>query len=580
MKQKPWARAPIVGLFLTAVAVLGGVVWYYSYGEALRQVEARGKADLALAADRLVTGLQRYRSLAVMLADHPALEALHDGGDPEAADALLLRSADRTGALTAVYLDRDGQVLARAHGETGFDVASQAWFARAVSGALGADRGIETDLGRRAYFYAAPAFGPDRRVQGVLVLVVDIEALEQEWSGSRPSVFFTDALDQVIVTNRSELLFWLRTPASMVGPQGIVVPVATRYVGEFEIWRQELSPYIPAAALHLVQPLPVIGMTGEALVDVTPALRLAWLQTAVVVVLCLFFGSLLFLATERRRALSLANVQLEARVRARTQDLEAVNSALRHEVVEREEAESALRRAQADLVQAGKLSALGQMSAGISHELNQPLMAIRQFAENGVALVAKGRTDKAAANLSRIAELAARAARIIKNLRAFARNESEPMGRVDVVAVISAAVELTESRLRADEVTLVWEPETVTGPVWVAGGEVRLGQVFVNLINNAADAMGGQRQKSIVITLEAGARPVVTVQDSGPGIADPERMFEPFYSTKQVGDGMGLGLSISYGLVQSFGGRIRGMNSDQGALFSVELDYWREDLAA
>ncbi|WP_167647840.1 sensor histidine kinase [Mameliella alba] len=580
MRDRPTARAPIVGLFLAAVAGLGWIVWTTSYAEALRQVEAQGRSDLRLAADRLVTGLQRYRSLAVSLADHPALTALHADGDRAAAEAVLLRNLDQTGALNAFYADRNGRVLASAQGEVPVDLAAQPWFLRAVNGALGADRGISAAAARRAYFHGVPSFGPDGKVRGVLVLVADIEALEWEWSGSRPSVFFTDALNQVFVTNRSELLFWQRTDRAMIGPGGEVVDVHARMVGEHEVWHQRLSPYVPRAALHLVQPLPVIGLTGEALVDVGPARRLAWLQTAVVAVLCLFFGSLLFLATERRRALSIANARLEGRVRDRTQDLEQANTALRREVSEREEAEAALRRAQAELVEAGKLSALGQMSAGISHELNQPLMAIGQFAENGAAFLDKGKPEKARANLDRIAGLAARAARIIKNLRAFARNEAEPMGKVDVVAVLSSAVEMTEARLKSDGVTLHWNPATWPAPIWVMGGEVRLGQVFVNLINNAADAMSGQEVKVIEITLVLGDRLVVRVQDSGPGIADPDKVFEPFYSTKQVGDGMGLGLSISYGLVQSFGGRIRGANTEAGALFTVELDYWRAEMAA
>lgn len=580
MRDRATARAPIVGLFLAAVAGLGWIVWTTSYAEALRQVESQGRSDLRLAADRLVTGLQRYRSLAVSLADHPALTALHAGGDRDAAKAVLLRNLDQTGALNAFYADREGRVLASAQGEVPVDLAARPWFLRAVNGALGADRGISAGAARRAYFHGVPAFGPDGKVRGVLVLVADIEALEREWSGSRPSVFFTDALNQVFVTNRSELLFWQRTDTAMIGPGGDVVGVDTRMVGDHEVWHQRLSPYVPRAALHLVQPLPVIGLTGEALVDVGPARRLAWLQTAVVAVLCLFFGSLLFLATERRRALSIANARLEGRVKDRTRDLEQANTALRREVLEREEAEAALRQAQAELVEAGKLSALGQMSAGISHELNQPLMAIRQFAENGAAFLDKGKPEKARANLDRIAGLAARAARIIKNLRAFARNEAEPMGKVDVVAVLNSAVEMTEARLKSDGVTLHWSPASWPAPIWVMGGEVRLGQVFVNLINNAADAMSGQQVKVIEIKLVPGDRLEVRVQDSGPGIADPDKVFEPFYSTKQVGDGMGLGLSISYGLVQSFGGRIRGTNTETGALFSVELDYWRAEMAA
>ena len=273
------------------------------------------------------------------------------------------------------------------------------------------------------------------------------------------------------------------------------------------------------------------------------------------------FGAFLFLAMERRRALSQANRQLEARVAARSREL---------------------KRAQADLVQAGKLSALGQMSAGISHELNQPLMAIQQFADNGAAFLGKGDTAQTGENLNRISALAGRAARIIRNLRAFARNESEPMGCVDLARVIEQAVELTETRLKAEGIALRWDGAARAVPVF--GGDVRLTQVFVNLINNAADAMAGQSEaKTIEISLETADKLRVSVSDTGPGIADPERIFEPFYSTKEVGseEGMGLGLSISYGLVQSFGGEIRGANCDgRGAMFTVELEPWREEVAA
>jgi two-component system C4-dicarboxylate transport sensor histidine kinase DctB len=251
-------------------------------------------------------------------------------------------------------------------------------------------------------------------------------------------------------------------------------------------------------------------------------------------------------------------------------------------VREREEAEAALKRAQQDLVQAGKLSALGQMSAGISHELNQPLMAIQQYAENGAAFLARGKAERTGENLGRIADMATRMARIIKNLRAFARNESEPVGRVDLAKVLEDAVELTQVRLRECSVRLNWVPQP-RGMLFVRGGEVRLTQVFVNLINNAVDAMLDQSERVIHLEVEQGAaRLVVLVRDIGPGLKEPEKVFDPFYSTKAVGssEGMGLGLSISYGLVQSFGGNIRGSNAAEGALFTVELDYWKEEDAA
>ncbi|WP_270728574.1 sensor histidine kinase [Shimia sp. Alg240-R146] len=578
-------RAAILLFSLLAIAAVAGGVWRYGYGQALEQLHRRGEADLALAADRLTAQLQRYQELAVLMAEHPTLLALAEGhGDSAAARALLLEAADKTSALDLIYADPSGRVLASARSDdlTIGSVGQTPHFERALHGALGTHHAVDTRHDTRAFYFAAPTFGTDRKVQGALVVVVDVVVVEENWRGDGPAVVFSDPAGEVFISNRSELLFWSRAEGDvgLKPPQGAAPPFLAYRHGAYEIWQLDWGPYLPTRGLHIVQDLPVIDMLGEAIVDAAPARRLAALQAGFVAAVALAFGLMLWLATERRRVLASANAELEARVAARTQALSQTNAALRREVAEREEAEAALKKAQDDLVQAGKLSALGQMSAGISHELNQPLMAIQTFAENGERFLERGNEDKAGENLGRIGQMATRMARIIKNLRAFARNESEPMGRVNLITVIDQAVELSGSRLRQEGVTLDWDG----GPaVHALGGEVRLGQVFVNLINNAADAMADSPTRHIEIVVESAPRLAVHVMDSGPGIAEPDRIFDPFYTTKEVGsaEGMGLGLSISYGLVQSFGGNIRGANRpDGGAVFTVELDRWAEESAA
>ncbi len=564
------------------VGVLSSAVWSYGYRQAVFQLSEKAEADLDLAADRLTTQLQVYQELAVLMASHPVLEDLNTLSGRATAQALLLEVADKTAAVDVLYADRSGTVLASAHEGVAVSVQDNPAFTRAMQGALGSAHGILPAAGRRIFTYAAPDFDKSGAVIGALIVIADVEDIEQTWRGSTEAVFFVDHSGLVFISNRLELLMWQRMgeEVGLTPPNGRTVSFQARRLGPYELWTLDWSPYLPRRALHLVKELPVIGMTGEVLMDVAPARRLAGLQAATVAALCLAFGALLFLATERRRTLTEANAVLETRVAKRTKDLTKANAALRREITERQEAEAALKRAQADLVQAGKLSALGQMSAGISHELNQPLMAIQQFADNGSAFMERGKSEKAAENLGRISQMAARMARIIKNLRAFARNESEPMGRVDLVQVLNAAVELTEARLRSESVSLDWfAPEH---PVFVWGGEVRLVQVFVNLINNAADAMSQQEDRRIQIAIHPGEKLSVIVRDIGPGIENTEKLFEPFYSTKAVGssEGMGLGLSISYGLVQSFGGNIRGINTEEGAEFTVELEPCEKEQAA
>lgn len=587
-------RAAILILFLLALGAVAGGVWRFGYGQALDQLARRGEADLALGADRLTAQLQRYQELAVLMAEHPVLLDLalgwsddqSTGAGGDAAKALLREAADKTAALDLILVGADGQVLAAAGSVVSAQdsVDGTPYFERAMHGALGSYHAVDARYGQRAFYFAAPSFGPDGQVSAVLVVVVDVEDVEENWRGDGPAVYFVDDAGVVFISNRSELLLWQRPigVAGLVPSAGIAPPFDAYVRAGHELWRLDWGPYLPERGLHIVQKLPVINMVGEAIVDVAPARRLAGLQAAAVTAVVMIFGMVLWQVLERRRVLATANMVLEERVSARTQALSESNLALRREIAEREEAEAALKQAQADLVQAGKLSALGQMSAGISHELNQPLMAIQSFADNGTRFLERGNELKAGENLGRIAQMATRMARIIKNLRAFARNESEPMGKVDLVAVIKQAVELSGARLRQEGVTLEWRAQDYA-PVWALGGEVRLGQVFVNLINNAADAMVDSVERRISIAIETTPRLAVTVRDTGPGIDQPDKIFDPFYTTKEVGssEGMGLGLSISYGLVQSFGGNIRGANMVAGgAVFTVELDHWAEAAVA
>ncbi len=577
-------RWTMVTLFLLAVLSLSVLVWSYGFRQALETLAQRTSADLELASDRVTSQLQIYQELAVLMADHPEVQKLASGTLSDTAEQFLREAADKTAALDVFYVNTQGTTFARGEDIELPDIAENGFFQRAMRGALGTGYAVLPPNARRAYFFAAPVFNAGR-VQGAVVVVADVEDVEQTWRGSLPAVFFTNQDRQIFISNRPELLYFQRSDDGrrLFDGLGEEVPIRLISFGTHALWRSSFSSYLPDVGLHQSVDLPVIGLVGEILVDVSPVTRLATLQAATVMALCLAFGAMLFLATERRRALAAANQELEARVKERTQALTDTNMQLRREVSEREEAEAALKRAQEDLVQAGKLSALGQMSAGISHELNQPLMAIQQFAENGTAFLQRGKGERAGENLGRIADLAARMARIIKNLRAFARNESENLGRVDLVQVINTAAELTEPRLKNDGVTLEWDAGDYPEPIYALGGEVRLGQVFVNLINNAADAMLEQDERLIRIKIRPGRHLSVGVRDIGPGLKEPEKVFDPFYSTKTVGsseDGMGLGLSISYGLVQSFGGNIRGTNTGRGALFTVELEYWREEYMA
>ena len=281
--------------------------------------------------------------------------------------------------------------------------------------------------------------------------------------------------------------------------------------------------------------------------------------------------------TERKQseeALQRAHDQLEHRVQERTSDLVHTNQRLVDEVNERKRAEESLRLAQHELIQAAKLAGLGQMSAGINHELNQPLTAIRSYAENAQTFIEHNRVSEASDNLGQISDLTERMAQIISQLKMFARKTSGQMVPVSVHAVLDRALTLLRQQLLSRGVEV--ELEMPDQELIVQADMVRLEQVFVNLVGNAMEAMEACSKPKLKIKAWGDKEQVrIDFQDSGPGIPEKhiEQIFDPFFTTKEVGQGLGLGLSISYRIIEDFSGSLRAENAQQGgAVFSLHLE--------
>ncbi|MNX85161.1 C4-dicarboxylate transport sensor protein DctB [compost metagenome] len=283
-----------------------------------------------------------------------------------------------------------------------------------------------------------------------------------------------------------------------------------------------------------------------------------------------------------RRMLEAAYDELERRVEARTADLMAINEQLEAEVAERTRTEGELRATQDELVQASKLAALGQMAAGITHELNQPLAALRTFSDNTRVLLERGQLDAATGNLSAIADLTARMGKITGQLKLFAGKARPRRHAVRVRAAIDHVLQLMAPRLAGVALTVRGlDSEEVEGAeIAVWADELKLEQVLLNLVGNALDAIAGEGREArqaghIDITVHVAPEAVsVSVRDNGPGIPPDvlPRLFEPFFTTKEIGQGLGLGLAISTSIVREFGGQLTAQNAEGGgAEFVVTL---------
>jgi len=259
-------------------------------------------------------------------------------------------------------------------------------------------------------------------------------------------------------------------------------------------------------------------------------------------------------------------------------ELRQLNVRLQREIAEREKVEKTLQVAEQTLEQSSKLAALGEMSAAVSHELNQPLAAMKTYLAGARLLLIRKRPDEALSSFQRIDDLIERMGAITKQLKSYARKGQDSFQPVDTRDAVNAALAMMDPQLRQRSVEIT---KTLPGePVMILGDRMRLEQVIINLLRNALDATKTATDPTVDILLAAGDVVSLSVRDNGEGIADLDALFEPFYTTKQPGDGVGLGLAISSGIVNDLGGRLTARNAVAGgAVFEVQLPIWNEDEA-
>jgi two-component system C4-dicarboxylate transport sensor histidine kinase DctB len=274
---------------------------------------------------------------------------------------------------------------------------------------------------------------------------------------------------------------------------------------------------------------------------------------------------------EAKALLEQANAQLESKVARRTRALTDTNARLQKEVAERQQAEQTLRAAQDELVQAAKLAVLGQLAAGITHELAQPLGAMRTLSGNAIEFMKRGNLATVEQNLGIIARLADQMGRIITPLKTFARKSPAIPAATDVAHAVGAALFLLDQRLTKAGITVVNHCEPGQAVAWC--DQNRLEQVLINLIRNAGDAMADSPTKTLTLAAATTADGVeLSIADTGCGLPEGGALFEPFFTTKPPGEGLGLGLAISRDIVREFGGDLRADSRPEGgACFVLHL---------
>jgi len=602
-------RSIVVAGFIVISAAILWFTYYWSQKIVLEEIRERSGHTLNLVVTNLQSELSKFQYQPALLANSRLFQSvLLDPATGPQLDSLnreLERINFLSGALDTFLVNKSGTVVASSNWASnrslvGFFVGAQPYFQSAMHGGLGRYHAISgpPDAGEMSYFFSHPIRDGDRQV-GVVVIRLRLGSLEERWLSPDHETLVVDEAGIIFMSTRSDWQFRTIKPLSsaIVAKLKRLHQYGGRVYTELPMLAQQNNNIIEltrdivsanpntssnAARQFLYQhkAMPTAGWR----VIILSRLDAVGTQTniALVIVSFVLVSALLLLAVRHQRKLRLqeriflqeaARANLEEQVDQRTEALTSANRRLRNEIIERHRAEEELHKTQEELVQSAKLAALGQMSVGLSHELNQPLAAIRSYSDNARTFLERALPESVQSNLEGISELTERMARIIRNLRTYARGEAVESRPTSLRVSLDEALNLLEVRFREEAVEL--DANLPDPSLQVVGGTVRLQQVFVNLISNGIDAMKGRDTRRLSISVvETDTQVEVSITDTGAGINHEDRanIFDPFYSTKGVGEGTGLGLSISYGIINQFGGQIKTHNgSDGGAVFTVFL---------
>lgn len=529
----------------------------------------RAELRLALYSGNLLSELRQNAIVPQLLARDPELIGALNSGDYTASTRRLISFVEEIGAASLMLLDIDGRTVAATdRNRLGEAHRSARFFVDALRANSTVFTLVEQEAGGYGFFYS-------RRVQsgseviGVIVVEVDLQKFGRAWAGISDAVIVTDSTGAIILTTEPR---WRgRTEIEALArqtPQNAI----QRAIQATADWTA-LPPdaYLQGEAVMRLETR--IPFRGWKMVSFTTYSSVRERVNGVLALEIMGFAILLaltFYALSRRTALRMALFQRESA------ELRALNVALQREIAERKRVQETLAVAEQTLEQSSKLAALGEMSAAVSHELNQPLAAMKTYLAGARLLVRRNRPEEALSSFGRIDDLIERMGAITRQLKSYARKGQEVFSPVDMGDALASSLSMMEPQLRQRQVQV--SRIVPDDPVMVMGDRLRIEQVMVNLLRNAIDATKSQRLPKVEVILSAGETATLTVRDNGPGIEDLDSLFEPFYTTKQPGDGVGLGLAISSGIVTDHGGRLTARNGQSGgAVFEMQLPIEGDD---
>ena len=563
-------RARVALFVLTILAVITVVVTNALLTDRFTE-NTRNRAELRLAlySGNLLSELRRNAIVPQLLSRDPALIGALASGDFSNSTQRLISFVDEIGAASLMLLDRDGRAVAATdRNRLGSMHRSDPYFIDAIRSNETVFTNMRREVGSFVFAYS-------RRVEqqggtlGVIVVEVDLAKFERAWAGISDAVLVTDSEGTIILASEPRWRGQTEEAALAAEPAISAIQRAMQATADWSALPADA--YVEGEAVMRMQSrIPFRGwmMTSFTTYDsvrerVNGVLALEIMGFAILLALA-------FYALSRKTALRMALFQRESA------ELRALNMRLQREIAERERVQETLAVAEQTLEQSSKLAALGEMSAAVSHELNQPLAAMKTYLAGARLLLQRNRPEEALSSFQRIDDLIGRMGTITHQLKSYARKGGSALTPVNMGDALNSALSMMEPQLKQRQIRI--SRAVPSQPVMVLGDRVRIEQVMINLLRNAIDATGAVDDPEVDIILAAGETATLTVRDNGLGIEDLDQLFEPFYTTKAAGEGVGLGLAISSGIVNQLGGRLTARNAEgRGAVFEMRLPILMDD---
>lgn len=573
-----------------------------TYQQAKRHVESSMSGDVQRLGEKLEAELSRYSQLPSVLSHDPRLKAIllsQNKQEHAVTSQLLQKWAQETAADTIYLLNEQGKTLASSNWQeedsfVGFNFAYRPYFTEAINGQLGRYFALGEHSAKRGYYFSAPVVA-EGSVRGVLTIKVNLEEISQLWG--------YDALDFTLIDKHSVIFYssrpsWLYNTLIPLNKSTKKTVIDSRQYGDAPL--SAISTLQTLSQLPLAHSLTLQGVrsneyqryffsqyqmqqTGITIIALSNVKK-AHSNIAQAIFLFVVFYSLLVLVItswnqtlKAKKKLATLNDKLEQLVVERTKNLSKSNQELRNTIEQYEHSQAELRQTQSELLQAAKLAMLGELSAGINHEINQPLSAIRTYAENSRRLLEREKYDVVKSNLDKIVNLNIMVSDIIAKFKVFARkNTQHNVGHTSINDSIHSAFGIIHNKIIQHGVTL--RLEDPPQPLVVKADPVQFEQVLINLLHNAIQALTLSPSPQISVTAHQHNNvAVIQVRDNGSGMTEEEQqhIFDPFYTTKN--DGLGLGLTISKRIVESFSGQLTVQPAPEGGvIFSITLNIIEE----